>query len=157
VTRRIPRFALGISLAIAVFFLVYPNYVIRPQRPQGARELQAALFVLQYQHIVELLCALVALGAFLMYLRLKPGRRFRVGAIAGASVVFICAALSRVNIYELLFHPAGAPSFQDARETKLDGAEKVLAVNGRAYPIRSISYHHIVNDVEDGVPIAVTY
>jgi hypothetical protein len=27
----------------------------------------------------------------------------------------------------------------------------------RAYPVRSLSYHHIVNDVIGGVPIAATY
>jgi hypothetical protein len=76
-------------------------------------------------------------------------------------IVLVCAALSRLNVFEVMFHPAGTPSFQPIRETKLDGAEKVLAVgtgvNGRAYPVRSISYHHIVNDIVGGVPIAVTY
>ena len=46
-----------------------------------------------------------------------------------------------------MFHPAGAPAFQPARASKLDGDEKVLAVNAHAYPIRIISYHHIVNDI----------
>jgi hypothetical protein len=27
----------------------------------------------------------------------------------------------------------------------------------RAYPIRSISYHHVVNDTVGGVPIVATY
>jgi len=27
----------------------------------------------------------------------------------------------------------------------------------RAYPIRNISYYHIVNDLVDGVPIVATY
>ena len=161
-TRRKPALWLILtSLAIAVFFLVYPNYVIRPQRPQGARELHAALFVLRYQHLAEFLCAAFALGALLLLLRSNPGRRSRIRAISAAAVVFVCSALSLVNIYEVMFHPAGTPSFQPARETKLDGDEKVLAVNtsanARAYPIRSISYHHIVNDVAGAVPIAVTY
>src|ERR1700683_1434985 len=114
------------SLAVALFFLAYPNYVIRPQRPQGERELQAAVFVLRYQHVAELLCAAAALGALVWYLQSKPVRR--IGAIAGASPVFVFAALSWVNIYEVMFHPAGAPAFQSAGETKLDADEKVLAV-----------------------------
>jgi len=145
------------ALTIAIFFLAYPNYVIRPRRHQGAKELQAALFVLQYQHLAELLCAAIALAALVFYLRSKPGRGPRTGAVAGTVVVLVCAALSRVNVFEVMFHPAGTPSFQSARETKLDGDEKVLAVNARAYPVRSISYHHIVNDLAGGVPIAVTY
>jgi len=145
------------TLVAALFFLVYPNYVIRPTRPQGARELQAALLVLRFQHIAELLCAVVALGAFVLYLRWEPDRRSRIRAIAATAVVLLCAALSRVNIYEFMFHPAGAPSFQPVRESRLDGDEKVLAVNARAYPIRTIAYHHVVNDAAGGVPIAATY
>jgi hypothetical protein len=55
----------------------------------------------------------------------------------------------------------GAPALATAADVKLDKDEKVIAiaVNGaaRAYPIRSISYHHIVNDVVGGVPIVATY
>jgi hypothetical protein len=71
------------------------------------------------------------------------------------------AALSRVNVYELMFHPLGSPAFESAGESRLDKDEKVIAieVNGaaRAYPIRGMSYHHIVNDMVGGVPIVATY
>jgi Protein of unknown function (DUF3179) len=149
------------SLAGALFSLAYPNYVIRPQRPQGARELQAALSVLRFQHVGEVLCAAVALVALLMYLRTAPRRASLIGAISAAVTVLAIAALSRVNIYEVMFHPAGTPAFVSVRESKLDGSERVLAVtagtDARAYPIRAIAYHHIVNDVAGGVPIVVTY
>ena len=84
--------ALMASLAVALFFLGYPNYVIRPQRRQGARELQAALAMLRFQHVAELLCAAVALVALLMYLRTAPRRASpsggsRIGAIAAAVAV----------------------------------------------------------------------
>ena len=144
-----------LSLVTALFFLAYPLYVIRPFRHQGAQELQAALFVLHWQHIVEIVCAAAALIALALLLR-NP-RRSRIGMISATSLVLLCAALSFINVFEIMFHPAGAPAFQSIRDTKLDGDEKILAVNARAYPIRSISYHHIVNDTEDGVPIAVTY
>jgi len=34
-----------------------------------------------------------------------------------------------------------------------------LLVNGsaRAYPVTMLSYHHVVNDVIEGIPVAVTY
>jgi hypothetical protein len=60
-----------------------------------------------------------------------------------------------------MFHPLRRPVFKDASRTRLDGTEQVLAVNvagrARAYPIRVISYHHLVNDVLSGVPIVATY
>ena len=140
------------SLAVALFFAAYPLYVIRPFRHQGAQELQAALFVLRWQHVVEIACAAAALIALFVLLRRRPIR-----AIAAASVVFLCAALSFVNVFEIMFHPAGPPAFQSVRDSRLDRDEKVLAVNAHAYPVRIVSYHHIVNDSEDGVPIVVTY
>ena len=144
-----------LSLITAIFFLGYPLYVIRPFRHQGPQELQAALFVLRWQHLAEIICAAIALIALVLLLR--STRRSRAGAITATAVVLASASLSFINIFEVMFHPAGAPAFQSARDSKLDRDEKVLAVNAHAYPIRIISYHHIVNDTEDGVPIAVTY
>jgi hypothetical protein len=73
----------------------------------------------------------------------------------------VLAFLARVNIYELMFHPLIHPSFTAARDVKLDGAEKVIAVRiggeARAYPIRGMSYHHVVNDVLGGIAIVATY
>jgi hypothetical protein len=155
--RPVPVF---VSLAAALFFLIFPNFIIRPDRPQDAGALQTALLVLRYQHVAELLCAAVALIALAFYLRAKPVGRPRRLTIAAAAAAVVCAALSRIDIYEILFHPIGTPSFQAARDTRLDGDEHLLAVNlkdARAYPIRTLTYHHIVNDVVDNVPIAVTY
>ena len=33
----------------------------------------------------------------------------------------------------------------------------VIDGQARAYPVRMISYHHVVNDVIHGIPVAVTY
>jgi hypothetical protein len=149
------------SLLISVFILGYPNYVIRPWRQQGVQELQAALFVLQYQQVAGLLCAAVASVSLALYLRTRPQRLGIVIAGTGTLLVLVCAALSRVNIYERMFHPAGSPSFEPSGQTKLEDDEKILAVaitnEARAYPVRSLSYHHIVNDVIGGVPVAATY
>lgn len=60
-----------------------------------------------------------------------------------------------------MFHPYDAPSFGSNDAVKVDSDDKVLAVviesQARAYPIRTMGYHHIVNDTVGGVPIAVTY
>lgn len=52
------------------------------------------------------------------------------------------------------FLPAGAITDLDAQEPVLS-----LVVNGdaRAYPLRVLIWHEIVNDVVGGVPVAVTY
>jgi hypothetical protein len=152
---------LGACLAIALFCLAYPFYVIRPFRHQGLRELAAALAILRFRPGVEILCGVTAALAGILYWRLQPKLLRRIAALAGAAAVFLCAGLSRANMYEIMFHPLGRPSFATSRETKLDPDEKVIAVNlrgdSRAYPIRVISYHHIVNDVVGGLPIVATY
>jgi hypothetical protein len=149
------------SLLAALFCLIYPIYVIRPFRSQGVRELAAALVVMRFRPFVVAACVLAAIFSLVRYWRLEPRRWRRAGAVTGTIAVCAAAVLSRINIYELMFHPLSAPSFETAAETKLDKDEKVIAVqvNGtaRAYPIRGMSYHHIVNDVVGGVPIVATY
>jgi hypothetical protein len=60
-----------------------------------------------------------------------------------------------------MFHPYSAPAFGPASAVLVDADDKVLAVSlggeAHAYPIRTMGYHHIVNDTVGGVPIAATY
>jgi hypothetical protein len=85
----------------------------------------------------------------------------RIASAAAPLAVVAMALASRVNIYELMFHPLGPPAFMAAGQSKLDGDEMVIAIEvgtvARAYPIRNISYYHVVNDLLDGVPIVATY
>ena len=150
------------TATVACFLsLVYPVYVIRPFRSQGPQELIWALTVTRYRGVITAVCALVAIGAALAYSRFRP-KRWKV-ATAGVAAAGTCAfaALTHVNIYELMFHPNSQPSFSAAAKSKLDSEEKVIAVRlgtqARAYPIRSMSYHHVINDVVGRVAIAATY
>jgi hypothetical protein len=160
-TRGISVAILSGCLALSLICVVYPFYVIRPFRAQGARELAIALVVMQVRSATTLISVAAALAALVLYWRAQPRRWRRAFAIAGA--VFVCglAALARVNIYELMFHPDDRPSFAAASGMKLDKDEKVVAVKiggaARAYPIRNISYHHVINDVLDKVAIVATY
>jgi hypothetical protein len=60
-----------------------------------------------------------------------------------------------------MFHPDARPSFTAASGAHLDPDEKVIAVRigaaARAYPIRNISYHHVINDTLDKAAIVATY
>jgi hypothetical protein len=149
------------AFSIAFFFFAYPLYVIRPFRRQGPRELALALQVIQVRPLVEILCAAAALVALLLYWPRTPRRRRRIFAAAGALLACAFAALSRVNVYELMFHPDSKPVFVSAQQAKIDLDDTVLAVklggSARAYPIRSIAYHHIINDTVGGEPIVATY
>ena len=151
------RWLVFLCLAVALFCLAFPVYVIRPFRHQGATELAVALQVMEWRLPVGILCSLIAITATLMNWR----RSGRIVLLTATVLTIACAALSRVNVYELMFHPLGEPSFLPIREVNLAADEKVLAVNlnrtARAYPVRGISYHHIVNDTVNGIPIVATY
>jgi hypothetical protein len=149
------------SFAAALVCLVYPIYVIRPFRYQGPRELALALELIQVRTLVEILCVACALLALVFYRRIETRRARRNLGLAGAVLVCVFAVLSRVNVYELMFHPDSRPRFGRAAQSKADRDDMVLAVkldgSARAYPIRSIAYHHIINDTVGGVPIVATY
>ncbi len=145
---------------VAVACFAYPLYVIWPFRHQGATELGVALWVKRMAPWLSILCAALS-ATFLVVL--WPRLR-RLGRIAGIALVFLAVAAcyaSRVNVYELMFHPAGTPQFVAADHAKVDADDMVVAVKidkvSRAYPIREMAYHHIINDTVAGEPIAATY
>lgn len=148
-------------LLASLALLAYPVYVIRPFRAQGPRELMLALAVMRYRPAGMVLCVGLALAVLAWYWRVERRRLRRAASAAGLLAVCAAALLSRVNIYEQMFHPIERPAFLAASASKLDGGEKVIAVSlggaARAYPIRGMSYHHIVNDQVGGVAIAATY
>jgi hypothetical protein len=89
----------------------------------------------------------------------KVWRRL-VLCIAMVPVVF-STVMARLNYFEWMFHPVDSACFETEAESKLDKSEMILAVSlgsdARAYPILQMAYHHVLNDVVNGVPIAVTY
>ena len=141
--------------------LIYPIYVIRPFRHQGPRELAAALEVIQIRPPIELACVLLALGGLLWYWRAQPMLSRRRLAAAGAFLVCTFAVLTRVNLFEIMFHPNVHPLFTPIQQAKVDPDDMVLAVKlggmARAYPIRSMGYHHVINDVVGQQAIVATY
>jgi len=76
-------------------------------------------------------------------------------------LVTFSAVMARLNYFEWMFHPIAGAQFLAQSESKLDPKEMILAVrlgsDARAYPISQMAYHHVLNDVVAGVPIAVTY
>lgn len=136
-------------------------YVIRPFRPQGASELQLALAVRSWAPWVATTAALLAIA--ILFSTWRTMRRTMTGVLclAAAGVTACFAALTHVNAFEMMFHPIDSPGAITASEAKLDPDDMVLAVvvnrTPRAYPIRTMGYHHIANDWVGGEPIVATY
>lgn len=150
----------SVSAAICVACVAIPMFIIRPFRPQGTRELEIALAV---RHAAPWLAGACAVIVLLLVIQTWKTTQLgsRIALVGLLLMATLCAVFTHVNIFEKMFHPYGLPSFGSPANAAVDPDDKVLAVtlgqDARAYPIRTMGYHHIVNDIINGVPIAVTY
>jgi len=124
--------------------------------------LQHALWVtLHDKPILFGLFLLVAVCALFVWRR--AGWVARLLLLAPAmGIALIAAAASWVNPYEqMMFHPFGEPRYVTIQQAGIDAKDMVIAVTlggeSRAYPIREMGYHHVVNDRLHQLPIVVTY
>lgn len=143
----------------ACLFLI-PAFIIRPFRYQSPRALAIALGVKQIAPRWTMVAvALTVILAVVLWKRVS--RWQRVFFVAGLLLIAFSATMARINYFEWMFHPVAIPGFEPAVSATLDASEMVMAVrlgtDSRAYPIRELAYHHVVNDTVGGVPIAVTY
>ena len=152
--------ALLCALLSMACFLV-PMYVIRPFRPQGPREFPFALAVRQTGPLVSGVCVLIVLAILIRQWPRTSCIASRIGLVVCLLMTLAGAALTHVNIFERMFHPYPSPEFGIADDLKLDTDDMVmsLTLNGEthAYPIRTMGYHHVVNDIVGRIPVAATY
>jgi hypothetical protein len=148
-------FAIGGS---ALFFI--PAFIIRPFRHQSPRALLLAMTLRQRAPLGTLIAAL---ACFVLALVLwETASRWRKSLlILTMLLVTFSAVMVRLNYFEWMFHPIDGAQFVALADSKLDAKEMIMAVRigteARAYPISQMAYHHVLNDVVAGVPIAVTY
>ena len=148
------------SALVAIGFFFIPFFIIRPFRYQSPSALALAMAARQRAPWATLAAALLCLALLLLLWR--TSERWRKIILTSVMLVVTCSAvMSRLNHFEWMFHPIDAPQFESASASKLASGEMILAVrygsDARAYPIREMAYHHILNDVVAGVPVAVTY
>jgi len=143
---------------IALFFI--PAFIIRPFTHQTSAGLSLAMALRQRAPWGTLALAVVCLLFALVLWRTSNRWRKIVLAVVMVLVAF-SAVMSRLNYFEWMFHPVNNPQFEPASASKLAGGEMILAVRfgaeARAYPIREMAYHHVLNDVVGGVPLVATY
>jgi len=106
---------------------------------------------------------IAALACFVLASALwKTVGRWRKSVIVLALLgVSFSAIMARVNYFEWMFHPIAGPQFVAQSQSKLEPKEMIMSIrfgdDARAYPISQMAYHHVLNDVVGGVPVAVTY
>lgn len=151
-------FLVSALAGIGLFFV--PAFIIRPFRHQTPSALALALALRQRAPWGTLAAALLCLVfALILWGAANKWRKILLASVM--VVVAFSAVMSRLNYFEWMFHPVDTPQFESASSSKLDKGEMILALrygsDARAYPIREMAYHHVLNDVVAGVPVAVTY
>jgi uncharacterized protein DUF3179 len=151
---------LAIAL-IGLAMVVVPVWLIQPFRPQTAQGLELSYVLRRWSPLVTLTTAVVALT---LVIWLWSGARWwRKGALIVIALPLVAAVwFARQNHFEWMFRPAANPAYAktSAAEFVAD-TDMVMALesNGEAvaYPVRLMAYHHVVQDVVGGTPIAATY
>lgn len=151
-------FSICALASVALFFI--PAFIIRPFRYQAPR---ALLLAISLRQSAPLLTLISAVACFLLAFALwRSATRWRKSfLVLTLLVVVFSAVMSRLNYFEWMFHPIDGPQFLAQSASTLDPKEMILAVrlgsDARAYPISQMAYHHVLNDVVGGAPVAVTY
>jgi hypothetical protein len=147
------------ALACIGWFFI-PAFIIRPFTHQTPRGLAIAMALRQRAPWGALAAALVCV-IFAIALWSAVNRWLKSVLVLVLLLVTFSAVMSRMNYFEWMFHPVPSAQFESASASKLDKTEMILAVrygsDARAYPIREMAYHHVLNDVVGDVPVAVTY
>jgi Protein of unknown function (DUF3179) len=154
------RLAFAASAVVSIGLFLIPAFVIRPFRYQSPRALWFSLALRQHAAwgtlVAAAVCIVLALARWTSVN--KWGKTLWAAALV---LVAFSAVMARMNYFEWMFHPIAGPRFETEVQSKLDASEMIMAVrlgrDARAYPISEMAYHHILNDVVSGVPIAVTY
>jgi hypothetical protein len=145
---------------VGVGLFLIPALIIRPFLHQSPAALSLAIAI----KWTAPLLTLATLGGVLV---LGPGlwrgssRAGRAGLVLAILLSAAAAVMVRLNYFEWMFRPIPAAGFLAANDAALGDAEMVMTVRfepeARAYPIRQMAYHHVLNDTVGGVPIVVTY
>jgi len=151
-------FSLSALIGIGLFFI--PAFIIRPFHRQTTSSLALAMMLRERAPLLTLITALVCFFLALVLWR-AAGLQRKIVLSSVLLLVTFSAVMSRLNYFEFIFHPVDAPQFDSESSSKLENPQMILAIrfgdDARAYPIREMAYHHVLNDEVGGVPVAVTY
>jgi thiol:disulfide interchange protein len=159
--RRLAGAGLFLLVVLALALVAIPMWLIRPFSPQTPEGLAVAYALRRWAPLATL-CAILA-ALLLAAVLWRNARWWSRAAILLALVPLLGAAWqTRQNIFEKMFVPltdTRSASAADANWVENEDPVLAVALNGdaAAYPVRQVAYHHIVQDVVGGVPVAVTY
>jgi Protein of unknown function (DUF3179) len=156
----VPWLAFAGLVCITLALFLVPAVIIQPFRYESPRGLRVAMAVRQQAPFWTLMtCGAAFVLAVSLWWHISRWKK--AALVLGLCLASAAAVMARVDYFELMFHPVPNAGFEAASGSKVDSSEMMMAVNfngdARAYPIFEMAYHHVLNDVVGGIPIAVTY
>jgi len=160
--RRFLMSVLGLTTLASLIWVGTPVYIIRPFSPQTTSGMALSYSMRSWSGPFTLAALLLGLLLCAALWKRLLSRRGRALAAIPMLVLAGCAWLARQNHFEWMFGPLRHPEFVAAGEAShVADDELVLGVardgEARAYPVRALAYHHLVNDVVAGEPVVATY
>jgi hypothetical protein len=158
------RLAWLILLLIAAALLamiVIPVYLIMPFKSQTPRAIDVAFHLKRWSPLATIVGLVVTLG--LTFYLWRSGRWFkRTVLVLLIALTALLTWFARQNHFEWMFNPLPAATFASVSDTTFvadDDQVMTIAINDEAvaYPVRTMGYHHVVEDTVGGVPIVATY
>ena len=153
---------LVLTVAVGVGVIAFPTLYIMPFKTQDARVFGWALTARMLAPTLTVVAAVVA--GILAVMTIRRSRRWwvRVVPVLLVAPAVLGAWFAQQNHFEWMFAPQATLAHVDAAQaTFVEPDDLVMAVTRQdvavAYPIRQLAYHHVVNDLVAGEPIAATY
>jgi uncharacterized protein DUF3179 len=160
--KRLLSVCLILLTLVSLSLVLIPALLIRPFTAQSSTGLRLS-YQLRNLNPMFTLWLLAAALLPIVFLWIKNSSwKTRSFVLAAGTFLLAAAILSRQNLFEWMFHPAPPAKFLvAAQSTHVKDSDIVLGVDigneSRAYPVRMIAYHHLINDSISGTPIVVTY
>jgi hypothetical protein len=148
-------------LAIAVAVVWIPIWTMRPFVPQSA---PAMAWAYALRRLAPAITLVALAGSAALAWRLWGSTRWMGRLLLVAALVGVGAAAwaARQNLFERMFPPLRHRGFVPAAAAAfVEPGDLVMAIqvqgDAAAYPVRQVAYHHVLEDVVGGTPVAVTY
>ena len=147
---------------VSLSLIFIPAFLIRPFVAQSSTGLLLSYRLRSLNPaLTSWLLAAALLPILFLWIKSSSRRTRTLLALAG-TLLLASAILSRQNHFEWMFHPAPPAKFIEAAQSShVKDSDMVLGIQvgseSRAYPVRMMAYHHLINDTCAGVPLVVTY
>jgi hypothetical protein len=160
--KRLLSVFLTLLTLVSVALVFIPAFLIRPFAAQSSTGLWVSYKLRSLNPTLTLWLLATSLLPILLLWKKNSSRKTRIFVSSAATLLLASVILSRQNHFEWMFHPAPPAKFLEAAQSShVKDSDMVLGIQigseSRAYPVRMMAYHHLINDKMAGVPIVVTY